>query len=136
LKSIEKLAVDANPILSAIIGGNARNVFLAAESISFYTTAFNYREVEKYIPVLAKKRTLPLDDLHLSLSMLPVFVYEEEFYIKKMKGARALIGSRDVKDAHLLALALKLGSPAWSNDKDFGGLGVKVYTTLELMKML
>ncbi len=134
LKGIEKLAVDANPILSAIIGGNARIVFLTAEKISFFTTAFNFKEVEKYIPVLASKRNIPLENLYMALSLLPISVCDEEFYKNKIRQAKRMIDKIDPDDIHLLALALKLNCPVWSNDKDFEGLGVKVYGTLELIK--
>lgn len=133
LKGIEKLAVDANPILSAIIGGNARSVFLA-EKIVFYTTAFNFKEVEKYIPVLAIRRNLLLEDLYMALSVLPLSICDMEFYNDKINQAKKLIEKRDADDIHLLALALKLNCPIWSNDKDFEGLGVRVYGTLELAK--
>lgn len=33
----------------------------------------------------------------------------------------------------LLALALHLGVPVWSNDNDFADAGVKWYTTAELL---
>jgi predicted nucleic acid-binding protein len=136
LKSIGKLAVDANPMLSAIIGGKARDVFQFFQSIAFYTTEFNFKEVEKYIPVLSEKRELPLDDLYLALSMLPVSICNQEFYSAKLKQAGKLIGERDVSDIHLLALSLAFGCPVWSNDKDFDGLGIEVFTTLDLIKRL
>ncbi|MBI5675068.1 MAG: PIN domain nuclease [Nitrospirae bacterium] len=134
MKSIEKLAVDANPILSAIIGGNARAVFLTAENIIFHTTAFNLKEVEKYIPVLAEKRELPAEDLYLAVSMLPILICDSEVYNDKINEAKDMLGARDPHDVYLLALSLKLGCPIWSNDKDFEGLGVKVYTTLDLIR--
>ncbi|MBI5196690.1 MAG: PIN domain nuclease [Nitrospirae bacterium] len=134
LKGIEKLAVDANPILSAIIGGNSRTVFLTTENIVFYTTAFNLKEVEKYIPVLAEKRDIPLEDLYLAVSMLPILVCGSEVYKDKINKAQVMLGERDPDDIHLLALSLKLGCPIWSNDKDFGELGVTVYTTLDLIR--
>ena len=133
LKSIKKLAVDANPILSAIIGGNARMVFLNADHISFYTTVFNFKEVEKYIPILALKRKLPVEDLYLALSTLPISVCDVEFYKDTLKNAKSMMRERDPDDVHLLGLALKLTCPIWSNDKDFEGLGIKVYTTLDLI---
>lgn len=133
LKDIEKLAVDANPILSAVIGGNARSVFLEAFDISFYTTLFNFKEVEKYIPVLASKRSLPLDDLYLAFSTLPISVCDVEFYKDTLKKAERLIGDRDKDDIHLLGLALKLSCPIWSNDKDFDDVGVKIYSTLAII---
>ena len=134
LKDIEKLAVDANPILSAIIGGNARTVFLAAENISFYTTVFNFKEVERYIPIIASKRNIPLENLYMALSLLPISVCDEEFYKNKINQAKRMIDKIDPDDVHLLALALKLNCPIWSNDKDFEGSGVKVYRTLELIR--
>ena len=134
LKDIEKLAVDANPILSAIIGGNARSVFLDADHISFYTTLFNFKEVEKYIPALASKRSLPLDDLYLALSTLPVSVCDVEFYKDTLRKAESLIGDRDPDDIHLLGLALKLSCPIWSNDRDFDDVGIVVYSTLALIR--
>ncbi len=134
LKDIEKLAVDANPILSAIIGGKARSVFLNAARTSFYTTLFNFKEVEKYIPILASKRSLPLDDLYLALSTLPVSVCDVEFYKNALKKAESLIGDRDPDDIHLLGLALKLSCPIWSNDKDFDDVGITIYSTLALIR--
>ena len=134
LKGIERLAVDANPILSAIIGGSARAVFLSASKTLFYTTVFNYKEVEKYIPILASKKDLPIEDLYAALSMLPLSVCDDEFYKNKINQAKKMLEKRDSDDVHLLALALKLDCPLWSNDKDFDGLGVRVYSTLDLIK--
>ncbi len=134
LKDIEKLAVDANPILSAIIGGKARSIFLEADHISFYTTRFNFKEVEKYIPTLASKRSLPLDDLYLALSTLPISVCDVEFYKDTLKKAESLIGNRDPDDVHLLGLALKLSCPIWSNDRDFDDVGISIYNTLALIR--
>lgn len=134
LKNLEKLAVDANPILSAIIGGNAKEVFLKAEGTSFYATIFNFKEVEWYIPVFSAKRGIPVEDLYLALSTLPLFVCDEDFYKEKIKEAKRLIEKRDPDDIHLLALALKLKCPIWSNNRDFEGLGVDIYGTLDLIK--
>ncbi|GBE00870.1 putative nucleotide-binding protein, containing PIN domain [bacterium BMS3Abin08] len=136
LKSLERLAVDANPILSAVIGGNARNIFAEADTTVFYTTLFNFKEVEKYIPVLSDKRGIPLDDLYLALSLLPLTVCDEDFYKKMIPKARKLIAKRDPKDIHILALSLKLECSLWSNDKDFENLGKEVYQTLDLLKLL
>lgn len=136
LKSLEKLAVDANPIISALIGGRARDIFLKADTIAFYTTFFNFKEVEKYIPVLSSKRKIPLNELFFTLSLLPLLVCDEVFYKKEITRAKGLISKRDPDDANLLALALKLGCPIWSNDKNFENLGVEVYSTLDLIKFL
>lgn len=154
LKNIEKLAVDANPLLSAIIGGQTRTVFLNTPKTTFYTTLFNYKEVEKYIPILSTKRKIPIEDLYFVFSMLPLSVCDEDFYKNKIKQAKRMIEKRDPADVHpalqkargvnlipeswcgvhLFALGLKLGCPVWSNDKDFKGLGIEVYSTLDLIR--
>jgi predicted nucleic acid-binding protein len=136
LKSLEKLAVDANPILSALIGGSAKEVFIKAESTIFYTTSFNFKEVEKYIPILSLKKEIPLEDLYIILSTLPLFVCNEDFYKNKVKKAKTLIAKRDPYDVHILALSLTLQCPIWSNDKDFENLGIEVYNTLDLIKYI
>ena len=135
LRSLEKLAVDANPILSAIIGGSAKEVFLRADTTSFYTTLFNFKEVEKYIPVFSRKKSISLEDLYLAFSILPLSICNEDFYSDTVKKAKKLIEKRDPDDIHLLSLALKLECPIWSNDKDFEGLGVKVYKTSDLIEI-
>jgi hypothetical protein len=44
--------------------------------------------------------------------------------------------AKDPEDVDLLALALFLGAPVWSNDDDFKDLPVKRYTTAEFLKLL
>ncbi len=135
LRGIEKLAVDANPMLSAVIGGKARNVFLSEKTV-FYTTSFNFMEVQRYLPHFSREKGIPAGDIYLALSTLPVNVCIEDFYRTRLHQAERLIGKRDPDDRHLLALALRLQCPIWSNDRDFDGLGVQVISTEELLKML
>lgn len=111
-------------------------MLLKAEGTSFYTTSFNFKEVEKYIPILSTKREIPSEDLYLILSTLPLFVCNEDFYKNKIKKAKTLIAKRDPDDIHILALSLTLQCPIWSNDKDFENLGIEVYSTLDLIKCI
>jgi predicted nucleic acid-binding protein len=50
--------------------------------------------------------------------------------------ARKRIARRDPDDAELLALAIQLKLPVWSNDNDFEGTGVVWYTTASLLATL
>ena len=43
---------------------------------------------------------------------------------------------RDTDDSDVLALALHLDAPVWSNDHDFDGTGIEVHTTARLLKRL
>ena len=131
----EKLAVDANPILSAVIGGKALKGFWD-QRISLHTTAHTLREVLEYVPKLAQKADMPLQEVLASLYLLPLTVYGRAFYQSKLAKARRLIGERDPDDVDLLALALKLDIPVWTNDKDFKDTGVTIYTTAQLLSLI
>jgi predicted nucleic acid-binding protein len=135
LNNIEKIAVDANAILSAVIGKAALRIFTDSK-ILFVTTDFNIEEVKKYLPRLALKYALPLDLLQCQLSLLPIKVYRNEDYKNFLQEADKLIASRDPNDSPLVALALKFGIPVWSNDRDLESTGIELYTTEKLLKKL
>jgi len=50
--------------------------------------------------------------------------------------AKRRIAGRDVNDVDLLAMALKLGYPIWTNDQDFEQTGTTLYTTATLLESL
>lgn len=50
--------------------------------------------------------------------------------------AQARIAARDPDDWPTVALALKLGLPVWSQDKDLGDAGVEILTTGALLDAL
>ena len=72
----------------------------------------------------------------LTLASLPVRVIAREEYAAAVAAAEKRIGKRDPDDVDLLALALHLEVPVWSNDNDFDGAGVEWFTTAQLLKTL
>ena len=139
VKSSGRVVVDANPILSAVIGGKARTLFLTADVQEFSTTIFTWNEVLTYLPAMSQKPKMrkagvPLSDLYATLMALPLVRYEYEFYQEKLNEARRRIARRDPDDAHLLALVLKLKAPVWTNDEDFADSGIEWFTTAEFLK--
>jgi len=140
---LSRLAVDANPILSALIGGAALQVFQACpERVGeLATTEHTVREVIEYIPELAQKpkvreARIAEADLYFALIVAPLTIYTREFYEEKLEAAHKQIGERDPEDVDLLALALKLRSPIWSNDQHFREVKVKWWTTARLLQHL
>jgi predicted nucleic acid-binding protein len=131
-----KLATDANVLLSALIGGRAKLVLNHAQIGEIFTTENTFAEVEEYSLVLAKKKRLPSDIVLLSLAALPVTIIGRSQYAKRMSEAARRIEARDPDDVDLLALALHLKIPAWSNDRDFEGLNVDLFTTERLLRHL
>ena len=131
-----KLVADANVLLSAVLGGRAKVVLSHPKIEGIFTTEVTLSEVEEYVILLARKRRLSLDTLLLAVATLPVSVVERETYARAVVQARRLIGQRDPDDIEILALALHLKIPLWSNDKDFRDTGVEWYTTAELLQRL
>ena len=131
-----QLVADANVLLSSVIGGRARLALRHDDVERVYTPAAAYDEVLEYLPSLAKKKRLELDTLLLAFAALPVTIMERSEYEAKLPAARRRIGRRDPDDVDVLALALTLKLPVWSNDNDFENSGVEWYTTAELLKLL
>lgn len=131
-----RLVADANVLLSAVIGGRAALALRHNDVEQVLTPTPAYDEVFEYLPSLAKKKRLDLDTLLLACAALPVTVVERSDYQQKLATARRRIGRRDPDDVDVLALALTLNLPVWSNDNDFEDSGVEWHTTAELLKML
>lgn len=131
----EKLAVDANPILSAVIGGSALKGFWDSRLL-LHTTVHTVGEVLEYLPRLAQRTGIPIQEALASLYLLPLTPHGRPFYRSKIAKASKLIGDRDPDDVDLLALALKLKIPIWTNDKDFENAGIATYTTAQLLSLL
>ena len=93
-------------------------------------------EVQEYAPILARKKRLSSDILLLAVAALPVSVVDQAVYAAALPRARKLIGERDPDDVDVLALALHMRLPLWSNDNDFEGTRVEWYTTAELLRKL
>ncbi len=131
-----RLVADANVLLSALIGGQAKTVLEHPGVESVVTTAMTFEEVQEYAGHLAQKRRLDLELVLLAVVTLPVAILPREQYKDALPRARRKIGKRDPDDVEILALAMHLGWPLWSNDNDFEVAGIEWYTTAELLQRL
>jgi predicted nucleic acid-binding protein len=131
-----RLVADANVLLSAVIGGRAALALRHNDIEQVLTPTTAYDEVFEYLPSLAKKKRLDLDTLLLACAALPVTIVDRSEYQGKLATARRRIAKRDPDDVDVLALALTLDLPVWSNDNDFEDSGIEWHTTAELLKML
>jgi predicted nucleic acid-binding protein len=131
-----KMVVDANPIIAALLGGKASNV-ITSNKFEFCSPQFTLFEVEKYIPLLAEQLQRPEPEVRAAFHRLPITAYQPITYDGCVPRATTLIGSRDQDDVPVLALALELHVPVWTNDHDFSGLpDVQVYSTEEMVELL
>ncbi|MBI3492991.1 MAG: PIN domain-containing protein [Acidobacteria bacterium] len=130
------LVADANVLLSAVIGGRAGLALRHPKVEAVFTPAVTIDEVYEYVGTLARKKDLPLDTLLLALAALPIKVVDRSTYRGHVAEAARRMRLRDPNDIDVLALALHLELPVWSNDNDFEDAGIEWHTTAELLKTL
>ncbi len=135
---IDCLVVDANALLQAAVGGRSLLIFRHLEGKSdFHTTVSAFEEVLEYLPYLSAKKNVALGDTLAALYNLPLKVHTPDIYKETYTKAWNKIHSKDVDDVPLLALALFLKAPIWTNNtKHFKDCGVEFYSTFELFKKL
>ena len=128
----EPLIVDANPLVSALLGGRADQI-IATGLFKLYSTQFTLFEVAKHLPRLALLLECPELQLFEAFARLPVESCQPSEYADQADRAKTLIGTRDERDVPLLALALTYGYPLWSDDRDFRGIQeIELVTTADL----
>ena len=117
----EPLVVDANPLISALLGGAARAVIFSGR-YRLYSAQHTLFEVERYIPRMALQLGRKELDLFREFALLPIIACQPRDYDSQLAEAVRLIAQRDPKDIDILALTLKLGFPLWTEDRDFDGI--------------
>ncbi len=134
-RRLERLVVDANPILAALLGGMARRIFFETDIQEFAIPHVTITEVRGHLPRVALKVGVETATLEYALDLLPLRSYATRTYRERMPEARRRISERDPKDVDVLALSLHLGLPLWSNDRDFEAAGIEYLTTARLLAM-
>jgi predicted nucleic acid-binding protein len=127
------IVLDANIVIRAVLGRRVRQLIdtYAAQGIRFFAPDVVFDDAEKYLPPLLSKRGKPLTDLPASLQRMRNIIepVTPEFYTVFESDARQRLRGRDEKDWPVLATALALACPVWTEDEDFFGTGVAVWTT-------
>jgi predicted nucleic acid-binding protein len=90
------------------------------------------------LPYFAKKREKPQTDLAASLDFLETLIepVTPDLYSGLESEARLRLRGRDEEDWPVLAAALALGCSVWTEDSDFFGTGVAVWTTARVEILL
>jgi len=126
------LVVDANILVRAVLGKRARRVIEAyAGEVLFFVPEAAYAEAEEHLPLLVVRRS---GDPGKALALLrslgrllePVGT---EVYGAFEADARERLGRRDPDDWPILAAALAIGCPIWTEDTDFFGCGVATWNS-------
>jgi predicted nucleic acid-binding protein len=126
------LVVDANILVRAVLGKRVREVMEAhAENVSFFVPEAAYGEAEEHLAALVVKRGGDADKALALLRSLGRLLERvgDEVYGDFEAEARERLEMRDQDDWPILAAALALGCPIWTEDSDFFGCGVATWTS-------
>jgi predicted nucleic acid-binding protein len=127
------IVLDANILIRAVLGQRVGQLLdhYSQQGIRFYAPETAYAEAEEYLPTLLRKKGKPDTDLAAALRYLKSKVepVERESYGIFETEARARLAGRDDDDWPVLAAALALACPIWTEDQDFFGTGASVWTT-------
>jgi predicted nucleic acid-binding protein len=92
-----------------------------------------FDDAERYLPQILNKydRAHEVEGALAYLGQMRVAVLPvaADIYQDRMADALSRIGSRDPDDWPVLATALAIDCPIWTEDQDFFGVGVPTWTT-------
>ena len=133
------LVIDANILVRAVLGRRVREIIETyAEHASFFVPEVAYADAEEHLPALVIRRGGDPDKALRFLRSLRglVDLIGSEVYSHFESTARERLGDRDPDDWPILAAALAIGCPIWTEDTDFFGCGVPTWTTSRVVVFL
>jgi predicted nucleic acid-binding protein len=126
------VVLDANILIRAVLGKRVRELIVEhAPTVKLFAPDVAYADARKYLPVLLEKRGVDSTVAMKMLDTLEAFVQPIEFelYAGLQQQALQRIAIRDADDWPVLACAMTIGCPVWTEDADFFGSGVATWTT-------
>ena len=129
--SKKSLVLDANILIRAVLGTRVlRLIADNAMGVNFFAPDVAWLDARKYLPQLLSKRgvnPVALDTLDLLTNFISSIAYDE--YVPFQVDALKRIAKRDADDWPILASAMALNCPIWTEDADFFGSGIATWTT-------
>lgn len=130
--SNKAIVLDANILIRAVLGKRVRELIVDnADAVQFFAPDVAYADARKYLPALLEKRGVKSE---LALSVLDalesiVRPLELGVYVGLQTQALQRIALRDADDWPVLACAMTMGCPVWTEDADFFGTGIATWTS-------
>lgn len=126
MPTTKRIVLDANILIRAVLGKKVRELIEKfAPTVQFFTPDLCDADAEKYLPILFEKRNLPTENVLEVLERLTYFVQRVDISLYNVyEGeAKQRIAVRDIDDWSIVAVALMLDCPIWTEDADFFGQG-------------
>ena len=133
------LVLDANILIRAVLGVRVSSIIHKfAPKTALLAPVSAFEEARYSLPRIVQRRNMPVLTAMAALESLEVLVHPVELrtFAAFELVARQLIRVRDEKDWPVLASALALGCPIWTEDTDFFGCGVATWTTDRVERFL
>ncbi len=127
-----RIVLDANILIRAVLGTRVRELIEQyGTDAAFFAPELAFAEAARNLPIIAAKRDVDPAPLLDSLDRLRAVVDEVPADVTDPleRGAMARTGSRDPMDWPVVAAALALNCPIWTEDQDFFGVGVPIWTS-------
>ena len=133
------LVVDAAILISALLGRSSAVLSIVAPQIALLTTDRAVEETRRRLELGLKR-----PDLVESLGRLTtqVEIVSGDTLTSVLAKAQAClrdaVPSRNgaVTDAHVVALAWEADAEIWSHDRDFAGVGIASWSTVNLLRAM
>lgn len=131
----KQLVLDANILIRAVLGTRVSTIIGEyAADVVLLTVEEAFEDAETYLPEILQKRKLDKATIRAALQKLDALrrfmqTIPEDVYAHLEDAARERLKHRDEDDWPYLALALLLDCPIWTEDMDFFGCGVPIWTT-------
>jgi predicted nucleic acid-binding protein len=126
------LVLDANILIRAVLGARVLDLLRKyAGQVEFMAPDVAFEEAREHLPGILAARKIQAAPAMEMLALLTRLIQtvEAETYGPFEGVARERIAKRDADDWPVLAAALALGCPIWTEDTDFFGCGVATWTT-------
>ena len=127
------IVLDANILIRAVLGKRVRQLLetYGARGVRFHAPDIAFADAERHLPGLLSKRGKSVSDVPAALAYLQTLIdpVSQEAYGHFERDARQRLRGRDEEDWPILASALALSCDIWTEDTDFFGAGVAVWTS-------
>ena len=126
------LVLDANILIRAVLGRRVRTIIATyGNTVEFFAPDLAFAEAREHLPNVLLKRRTPVEPGMALLESLGEVIQTIDFetYSVSEEEARKRLLGRDPDDWHVLAAALVLNCPIWTEDTDFFGAGIATWTT-------
>jgi len=133
MTSRKKIVVDANILVRGVLGERVPDLLERYHRrVLFYTPSQCFSEARRHLPAILHRRSqVDVGVVLQALDALQAIVQsvDEVAYAQLEAEAKQRIRERDIDDWPLIALALTLDCPIWTEDTDFFGTGVATWRT-------